>query len=55
MGLKFYIRLLALSPAHISAQVLRATHHESGMIELFDLGHLAVLVASKCAVMQTRR
>jgi hypothetical protein len=48
MALKFYIRLVMMSPLHISQQVVRATNHESGKIECFDLGHLAVLVASKC-------
>lgn len=47
MALKFYIRLLAMSPLHISRQVVRATNHEKGdLIECFDLGHLAVLIAS---------
>jgi hypothetical protein len=31
---------------HISRQVIKETNHESGQIECFDLGHLAVLVAS---------
>ena len=46
MALKFYVRLVMMSPLHISRQVLRVTNHESGRIECFDLGHLAVLVAS---------
>ncbi|MCB0371204.1 MAG: hypothetical protein KDD45_17755, partial [Bdellovibrionales bacterium] len=32
MALKFYIRLVMMSPLHISRQVLRATNHESGKI-----------------------
>ena len=47
MALKFYVRLVMMSPIHISRQVLRATNHESGKIECFDLGHLAVLIASR--------
>jgi hypothetical protein len=46
MALKFYVRLIAMSPMHISRQVIKETNHESGQIECFDLGHLAVLVAS---------
>jgi hypothetical protein len=46
MALKFYVRLVMLSPLHISRQVLNAANHESGKIECFDLGHLAVLIAS---------
>jgi hypothetical protein len=47
MALKFYIRLVAMSPLHINPQVVRATNHEKGeMMECFDLGHLAVLIAS---------
>jgi hypothetical protein len=46
MALKFYVRLLTLSPLHISPQVVRETNHESGQIECFDLGHLAILIAS---------
>lgn len=49
MALKFYIRLVAMSPLHINPQVVRATNHEQGQIECFDLGHLAVLIASKYA------
>jgi hypothetical protein len=55
MALKFYIRLVAMSPLHISGQVVRATNHESGQIECFDLGHLAVIIASKRYWMQIRR
>ncbi len=51
MPLKFYIRLVAMSPLHISRQVVRETNHESGVIECFDLGHLAVLIASSCGPM----
>lgn len=47
IALKFYIRLLMMSPAHITAQVIREIHHESGGTECFDLGHVAVLIASK--------
>jgi len=46
MALKFYIRLVMVSPLHISQQVVRETNHESGQIECFDLGHLAILIAS---------
>jgi hypothetical protein len=46
MSLKFYIRLLTLSPFHISKQVIKETNHESGQVECFDLGHLAILTAS---------
>jgi len=50
MALKFYIRLVAMSPLHISRQVVRETNHEFGQIECFDLGHLAVLIASSCVI-----
>lgn len=47
MALKFYIRLVAMSPLHINPQVVKATNHEKGeTMECFDLGHLAVLIAS---------
>ena len=46
MALKFYIRLVALSPVHINRQVISEIHHESGRMECFDLGHVAVLIAS---------
>lgn len=46
MSLKFYIRLLTHSPFHINRQVIREIYHESGQVECFDLGHLAVLTAS---------
>ena len=51
MALKFYIRLVTMSPLHISRQVVRETNHESGQIECFDLGHLAVLIASSFVMM----
>jgi hypothetical protein len=44
--LKFYIRLLMLSPLHINKQVLKEIQHEGGQIECFDLGHIAILVAT---------
>ena len=46
MPLKFYIRLLTLSPIHINQQVLHEIQHEKGAINLFDMGHVAVLIAS---------
>lgn len=47
MALKFYVRLVAMSPLHINSQVVTATNHERGQkIECFDLGHLCVLIAS---------
>ncbi len=46
MPLKFYIRLLTLSPLHINRQVLREIRHEEGQLNLFDLGHVAILAAS---------
>lgn len=46
MGLKYYIRLLTHSPLHLNRQVIRETNHETGQVECFDLGHLAVLTAS---------
>ncbi len=45
MSFKFYIRLLALSPLHLKRQVLDEINHEKGEVELFDLGHTAVLIA----------
>ena len=45
MALKFYIRLVTHSPVHINTQVIREIHHQSGRIECFDLGHVAVLIA----------
>jgi len=45
MPLKFYIRLLVLSPLHMKRQVLDEVNHEEGEVELFDLGHTAVLIA----------
>ena len=50
MPLKFYIRLLTLSPIHINKQVLKEIKHEEGQFNLFDLGHVAILVASKYVV-----
>ena len=47
MPLKFYIRLLTLSPVHINKQVLREIRHEEGQLNLFDMGHVAILIASK--------
>ncbi len=47
VALKFYIRLLMLSPLHISRRVIKEINHESGIIECFDMGHVAVLIASK--------
>jgi hypothetical protein len=44
MPFKFYIRLLALSPLHIKRQVLDEVNHEKGEVELFDLGHTAILI-----------
>ncbi len=44
MSLKFYIRLLALSPLHMKRQVLDEVNHEQGEVELFDLGHTAILI-----------
>lgn len=35
-----------ISPLHINKQVIKETYHEEGQIECFDLGHLAVLIAS---------
>ena len=45
MPLKYYIRLLMLSPLHMKRQVLDEINHESGDLELFDLGHTAILIA----------
>lgn len=47
MPLKFYIRLLTLSPCYIKKQVIDEINHESGngWVQCFDLGHLAILVA----------
>jgi hypothetical protein len=45
IAMKFYIRLLMTSPAHITAQVVREISHEAERTECFDLGHTAILVA----------
>lgn len=50
--MKFYIRLLMLSPLHITRQVLKEIQHEGGQIECFDLGHIAILAASNCSITQ---
>ena len=46
LPLKFYIRLLILSPLHMKRQILDEINHEKGQLELFDLGHTAILIAS---------
>lgn len=47
MPLKFYVRLLSISPLYINKQVLNEINHETGKgwIECFDLGHLAIMVS----------
>jgi hypothetical protein len=52
MPVKFYIRLLMVSPLHITRQVLREIQHEGGQIECFDLGHIALLAASNPSLTQ---
>lgn len=52
MALKFYVRLLILSPIHINRQVIKEINHESGRIECFDLGHIAVLISSILSINQ---
>lgn len=52
MPVKFYIRLLMLSPLHINKQVLKEIQHEGGQIECFDLGHIAILAASTSSLTQ---
>ncbi len=47
MPLKFYIRLLTLSPVHINKQVLREIRHEEDeKLNLFDMGHVAIITSS---------
>lgn len=47
MPLKFYIRLLSLSPLYIKKQVLDEINHKKANTwrECFDLGHIAINVA----------
>lgn len=45
MPFKFYIRLLMLSPLHINRQAIDEVNHDKDEIELFDLGHTAILIA----------
>ena len=47
IALKFFIRLLTMSPIHMSAQTIREINHEEGQVECFDLGHTVILIASK--------
>jgi hypothetical protein len=46
LALKFFIRLLTLSPVHMHQHVIREIHHESGQLECFDIGHVALIIAS---------
>lgn len=56
MSLKFYVRLLSISPLYVNKQVLTEVNHErgKGWIECFDLGHLAILVAGKPVIMNRK-
>lgn len=47
---KFYVRLLTLSPLHITPQVIREINHSHGQLECFDIGHIAILIASTDAL-----
>lgn len=57
MPLKFYVRLLSISPLYLNKQVLLEINHETGKgwIECFDLGHLAIMVAGTYWLVQRTR
>ena len=46
MSLRFYIRLLMMSPIHIKKQVIKDVEKKINRIECFDLGHIGVMIAN---------